>query len=153
MTKAILLLMITVIQLAAIQPEQLYGEWKTERKTLVHESTNSVYEDITLNPGSFMATMFITIQKNDYLIKDLQLQGKGTWKVSGDILVYVISEVYTVGVRETRGISQESINQLARDLHKKYMDDPIRILKIQSVSTERLITINESGATTQYRRK
>ena len=40
-----------------------------------------------------------------------------------------------------------------RDLHQKYMGDPIRILKIQSISTDRLITINESGATTQYRRK
>ena len=153
MIRAMILLVIAIVQLAAIQPGQLYGEWKTERKFLVQESTNSVYEDLTINPASFMVTMFITIQKNDYLIKDLQLQGKGTWKVSDDILVYVISEVYTVGVRETRGISQESINQLARDLHQKYMGDPIRILKIQSISTDRLITTNESGATTQYRRK
>lgn len=153
MIKTILLLAIAVVQLAAIQPEQLYGEWKTERKFLVQESTNSVYEDLTLNPGSFMVTMFITIQKNEYLIKNLQLQGKGIWKISDNVLVYVISEVYTVGVQETKGISQESINRLARDLHQKYMGDPIRILKIQSISTDRLITTNESGATTQYRRK
>ena len=153
MIKTILLLTTAVIQLAAIQPQELYGEWKTEREMLVRESTNSVYEDLTLNPGSFMATMFITIQKNDYLIKNLQLQGKGTWKVSDDVLVYVISEISTIGAQETRGISQESINKLARDLHQKYMGDPIRILKIQSISAERLITINESGATTQYRRE
>ncbi len=153
MLKTILILAIAVVQLVAVQPEQLYGEWKTESETLVRESTNFVYEDMTINPGSFMVTMHITIQKNEYLIKDLQLQGKGTWKVSDNVLVYVISEVYTVGVRETKGISQESINKLARDLHQKYMGDPIRILRIQSVSTERLVIINESGVTTQYRRK
>lgn len=153
MVKIIILLAITIVQLAAIQPDQLYGEWEAERKVIVRESTNSEYEDLTMNPGSFMLTMFITVQKNEYLIRDLQLQGKGTWKVSGDVLVYVISEVYTVGVRETKGISQESINQLAGDLHQKYMGDPIRILKVQSVSPERLVIINEKGATTQYRRK
>jgi|LGVD01.1.fsa_nt_gb hypothetical protein len=64
MIKTILLLAIAVVQLAAIQPEQLYGEWKTEREILVRESTNSVYEDLTINPGSFMVTITSGILDN-----------------------------------------------------------------------------------------
>ncbi len=153
MKKLTLLLLLAVVQLAAFEPAQLYGEWVAERKSEVKGTANTRYQDIYLNPGSFMVRLHLTVRKDDYLIEDMQIEGRGTWKVSGDTLVYVISEVRTIGVQKTVGISQESINNLASDIQRKYMNDPIRIIKIQSISNGMLIGINESSQIVQYRRK
>ena len=153
MNKILFLLLVSAVHLTAAQPSQLYGEWIAERKTSINGSTNTRYEDLRFNPGSFMVTVHLTVQKEDYLIEDMQIEGRGIWKVSGDILVYVISEVRAIGVRKTVGISQESINKLARDIQKKYMDDPVRISKIQSIGSDTLINMNESSEVIQYRRK
>jgi hypothetical protein len=152
MIKIVILLIIGAAQLAAIEPDQLYGEWEAESKTMAKTSTTTEYEQLTLNPGSFMLSMFVTVQQDDYLIKDLQIRGVGIWKVSGKVLVYVIKEVRTIDVQELKGISQDALNTFAAELHQKILSDPIRILTIPSISSERIITINEAGIETRYRR-
>ncbi len=153
MTKVILLLLITVAKLVAFDPAQLYGEWIVERKTDIGGSANTRYQDLSINPGGFMLMAYLTVRKDNYLIENMQIQGRGTWKVSGDVLVYVVSEVRTIGVQKTVGISQDAINKLARDINRKYMDDPIRIIRIQSITGDRLVGINEASSIVQYRRK
>ncbi|MEA3419293.1 MAG: hypothetical protein U9Q90_07820 [Campylobacterota bacterium] len=151
--KLVILLTVAIVQLAAVQPTELYGEWESESTTMVKSAVNTEYEQLTLNPGSFMLTMFVTVRQNDYLIKDLQIQGIGEWKVSGKVLVYVIREVRTIDVQEIKGISQDSLNTFAAELHQKFLSDPIRILSISSISSERITTINEAGIETNYRRR
>lgn len=153
MMKLVILLTVAIVQLAAVQPTELYGEWESESTTMVKSAVNTEYEQLTLNPGSFMLTMFVTVRQNDYLIKDLQIQGIGEWKVSGKVLVYVIREVRTIDVQEIKGISQDSLNTFAAELHQKFLSDPIRILSISSISSERITTINEAGIETNYRRR
>lgn len=153
MIKIMILLIIGVVQLAAINPDQLYGEWEAESRTTDKTSATTEHEQLTLNPGSFMINMFITVQQDDYLIKNLHIRGVGIWKVSGNVLVYVIKEVRTIDVQELKGISQDSLNTFASEFHQKILSDPIRILTVPSISSERITTINETGIKTNYRRR
>ncbi len=153
MMRLLIFFTIVIANLFAVQPSELYGEWEIERQSTKDRQNTVEYSNIIINPASFVMTTFVTIQKDNYLIKDLQLQKKGIWKVSNSVLVFVVSEVHTVNVAKTINISQESINQLSRNLQKKYMGDPIHIINIQSISGGKIVILNQSGQISQFNKK
>ena len=50
-------------------------------------------------------------------------------------------------------ISQESLRQLANNFKAKYENEPLRIIEIESFTSNQLVTLSESDIKTTYTRQ
>lgn len=151
--KTLLIVMVCFIELYAVNPNALYGDWNA-----IEQSTNSgtltiEKEYLTLNANrTFSILVLVSVQKGDAFIRDLRIEGSGIWKVWEDKLVIVVKDVQVPKAGEIYRISQASLRNLAANFKSKFVNEPIRISIIKSMDNRQLTTSNEQGKITHYKR-
>lgn len=151
--KTLLIVMLCFIELYAVNPNALYGDWNA-----IEQSTNSgtltiEKEYLTLNANrTFSILVLVSVQKGDAFIRDLRIEGSGIWKVWEDKLVIVVKDVQVPKAGEIYRISQASLRNLAANFKSKFVNEPIRISIIKSMDNRQLTTSNEQGKITHYKR-
>jgi len=151
MIKGFLLLCILAVNVYAITPNELSGNWTAYRKSINNKTTTIEKEYLKLNANhTFTIQLFVSVQKGEAFIKDLHIEGSGIWKSRENTLVIYIKKVEVPFAKEIYLISQESLRNLAYNFKYKYESEPLRIIKIESFTSTQLITSNEQLLETIY---
>jgi len=154
MIKGFLLLCILVVDVYAIVPNELFGNWTAYRKSINNQTTTIEKEYLRLNTNhTFTIELFVSVQKGEAFIKDLHIEGSGIWKNRENTLVIYIKKVEVPFAKEIYLISQESLRNLANNFKHKYESEPLRIVFIESFTRDKMMTSNEKLIKTSYTRQ
>jgi hypothetical protein len=133
-------------------PKSLLGEWTTQRSFQTGNEKHLEREDLRFNPDTFRLMLTVTIEKGNLLVKDLKIRASGLWKLQGETLVLVVEQISFASVARTKGINKNSFERLVRDLRGRYLDDPIRILKLRSLDSGTLTLETADHEIKSYKR-
>jgi len=151
--KVIVLMLIMILELSAVDRNEVLGKWKAVSKSSNNGTLTIEKEYLHLNADrSFAIVLLVSLQKGEAFVKDLQIKGSGIWKVHEDTLVAVVNTMEVPFAKEVYLISQESLRNLADNFKRRFQEEPIRILKIKSIDRNSLITVNEASKQTHYSR-
>ena len=151
--RVFVLMLILLWDLGAVETNELLGKWNSVIKLSNNGTLTIEKEYLHLNADrSFAIVLLVSLQKGDAFVKDLQIKGSGIWKVHEDTLVAVVNTMEVPFAKEVYLISQESLRNLADNFKRRFQEEPIRILKIKSIDSNSLITVNEASKQTHYSR-
>ena len=149
--KMIILLVLCIFQL---QAASVVGKWHSYVKSTTNGTVTTEKEYLSLNgDNTFAIALFVSLQKGDAFIKDLRIEGSGIWKRRDDTLVIYIQKVEVPFAKEIYLISQESLRNLANNFKYKYENEPLKIIVIEYLDDQKLVTENEKGQVTSYSRQ
>ena len=149
--KMIILLVLCTFQL---QAASVVGKWKSYAETTTNGTVTTENEYLSLNSdNTFTIQILVSLQKGDAFIKDLRIEGSGIWKRRDDTLVIYIQKVEVPFAKEIYLISQESLRNLANNFKYKYENEPLKIIVIEYLDDQKLVTENEKGQVTSYSRQ
>jgi len=131
----------------------LYGEWHTQNHSINRGTQTLEKEYLRFKADHTFTILFlVTVQKGAAYVKDLRIEGTGLWKTRGETLVVVVKEVKVPVAGEVYGISQASLEKMAKTFHDRFKYDPIRILHIETLTRTTLATENSDGQHIRYHR-
>jgi len=152
--KIFIFLVLCVFELRAVPLSTLAGKWYAYAESTTNGTATTEKEYLSLNSdNTFSIQLFVSLHKGDAFIKDLRIEGSGIWKRRDDTLVIYIQKVEVPFAKEIYLISQESLRNLANNFKYKYESEPLKIIYIQNLDKESLVTENEKGQITSYRRQ
>ncbi len=144
MKKILFLLILSIIQLQAVEANKIIGNWHTVTETRNNGLITIEKEYLNINQNSdFNIVLLVSVQKDEAYIKDLRIEAYGTWDVRDNTLVLVAKSVNVPQVQDIHQISRESLNNLAANFKSKYENNPIHILIIKFLNSNSLTIINE----------
>ncbi|MBA1420914.1 MAG: hypothetical protein FAF03_08695 [Epsilonproteobacteria bacterium] len=149
--KMIILLVLCTFQL---QAASVVAKWQSYAKSTTNGTVTTEKEYLSLNgDNTFSIQLFVSLQKGDAFIKDLRIEGSGIWKRRDDTLVIYIQKVEVPFAKEIYLISQESLRNLANNFKYKYENEPLKIIYIEELENNKLVTKNEQNQITSYNRQ
>lgn len=153
MIKIIITLLVLVVNLHAVQQNDIMGNWQSFTRTLNNGTETIEKEYLTLNANrTFVLVILVSVKKNEAFVKDLRIEVSGTWDSRDNTLVYVIKTVNVPKAKEVYLISQKSLEDLAATFKYRYENDNIHMGKIKYADGTNLSIINEKGRETKYKR-
>jgi hypothetical protein len=153
MKKIIMAMFILILQLQAVQKDQMITTWKSTNTSVNKGLTTIEKEYVNLRANNtFDIVMLVSVQKGQSYIKDLRIEASGIWEVHENILVRVIKNTSIATVQDVNQISQQSIDNLAANIKFKLENDPIVISTVKFLNENSLILINEQYKETTYSR-
>jgi hypothetical protein len=154
MIKTIITLLLLVVNLHAIQPNDIIGKWQSFIRTLNNGTEITEKEYLSLNANqTFTLVILVNLQKNDSFVKDLRIEITGNWESRDNTLVYVIKTVNVPMAKEVYLISQKSLENLAATFKYRYENDKIHMGKIKYIDDTNFTLINEKLRETKYKRQ
>jgi len=154
MFKTVAILLLFLINLHAVNQNQIMGNWYADARTLNNGTETIEKEYLSLNTNhTFSLVILVSLQKDEAFIKDLRIEVSGTWDSRGNTLVYVIKMVNVPAAKEVYRISQESLENLAENFKYKYENDNIHIGKIEYIDSTNFTLIGEKLRETKYQRQ
>jgi hypothetical protein len=154
MIKTIITLLLLVVNLHAIQPNDIIGKWQSFIRTLNNGTEITEKEYLSLNANqTFTLVILVNLQKNDSFVKDLRIEITGNWESRDNTLVYVIKTVNVPMAKEVYLISQKSLENLAATFKYRYENDKIHMGKIKYIDGTNFTLINEKLRETKYKRQ
>ena len=152
--KILIFLVLCIFELQAASLSNIAGKWYAYAEATTNGTMTTETEYLSLNSdNTFSIQLFVSLHKGDAFIKDLRIEGSGIWKRRDDTLVIYIQKVEVPFAKEIYLISQESLRNLANDFKYKYESEPLKIIYIQNLDNASLVTENEKGQITSYRRQ
>lgn len=149
-----LMILALMLHLHAIERSDLIGSWKSVAKSTNNGTHTIEKEYLHLHADrSFSIVILVSLQKGDAFVKDLQIKGSGIWKVHERTLVAVVNKIDVPFAKEVYLISQASLRNLAANFKNRLHQEPIRILEIKHIDSNKLITENETSKQTNYIRQ
>lgn len=153
MIKAIIIFLLLILELHAVNQNDIMGNWQAINRTLNNGTETIEKEYLTLNANrTFVLVILVSLKKNDSFVKDLRIEVSGNWDSRDNTLVYVIKSVNVPVAKEVYLISQQSLENLAANFKYKYENDAIHIGKIKYMDGKNLTMIGEKGRETVYKR-
>ncbi len=154
MIKIVITLLFLLINLHAVNQNKITGNWYANTRTLNNGTETIEKEYLSLNTdNTFSLTILVSVQKGEAFIKDLRIEVSGTWDSRDNTLVYVIKKVNVPIAKEVYHISQESLENLAKNFKYKYENDNIHIGKIEYIDSTNFTLIGEKLRETKYQRQ
>ena len=144
--KVFMLSLLLVLELSAVSPGEIIGKWQSTTQTLNNGTRTIEKEYLHLNEDrTFSMVILVSLQKEDAFIKDLRIEGSGIWKVwNNKVKVPSAGEVYL--------ISQKSLENLSETFKRRFKNEPIRVMMIESIDKNNMIIFNEKVQKTHYKR-
>jgi hypothetical protein len=153
MLRSFVWIILTVLELHALTPQELVGNWSAARDTKFQGTKTIEKEYLQLREDhTFTIQLLVTVRKGNAYIKDLNIKGSGIWRNRDDTLVIYIKKVEVPFAKEIYRISQESLRALANNFKSKYEDAPLRIIFIKRLNNNHLVTLGEKMIETTYTR-
>jgi len=141
------------INLYAGSETMLTGQWNSVSRGINNGTATTEREYLKFNADhTFGIVLLVTVKKGNAYVKDLRIEGTGLWKTRGNILVCVVNDVEVPVAGEVYQISQRSLESIAETFHRRFKNDPIRILVIKQLNQQTLATENEAKKITHYTR-
>lgn len=154
MIKAIIISLLLILELHAVNQNDIMGNWQAINRTLNNGTETIEKEYLTLNANrTFVLVILVSLKKNNSFVKDLRIEVSGNWDSRDNTLVYVIKSVNVPVAKEVYLISQQSLENLAANFKYKYENDAIHISKIKYMDGKNLTMIGEKGRETAYKRQ
>jgi hypothetical protein len=154
MLKIVITLLLFMLELHAVNKNDLMGNWQAVTRTLNNGTETIEKEYLSLNANHrFELVILVSLQKDDAFIKDLRIEVTGTWESRDNMLVYVIKTVNVPVAKEVYRISQKSLENLAANFKYKFENDNIHMSKIKYVDGANLTIIGEKLRETKYQRQ
>ena len=149
----LLIFSLLVMEVYAANEAILIGQWNSVSSGVNNGTHTTEREFLRFNADhTFGTVLLVTVKKGTAYVKDLRIEGTGTWKTRGNILVAVVNDVEVPVAGEVYNISQSSLEGIAATFHNRYKNDPIRILVMKQLSPQNLVTENEAKMLTTYTR-
>ena len=149
--KTVMIFLLGASLLWSASSRDLLGEWQTQREFAGNGERHLELENLKFMPDTFRLILTVTIQKGDLLVDRLRIQANGLWKLKDDTLVLVMQEIRFLDVAQTKGIDKSSFEKLIRDLRSRYLSDPIKIIRLDTLNGKTL-TIGQGEESKTYRR-
>ena len=102
---------------------------------------------------TFDVKLFVSLKKDEAFIRDLRIEASGIWKNRDKTLVLYVKKVEVPFAKEIYRISQESLRQVANSFTRKFQNEPLRIIIIERLEQQKLVTLNEEQHRTIYSRQ
>ena len=151
--KKLWIVFLFIIEVHAANESMLIGQWNSVNSSVNNGSRITEREYLRFNADhTFGTVLFVTVKKGNAYVKDLRIEGTGTWKTRGNILVAVVNEVKVPVAGEVYQISQSSLENIAATFRNRFKNDPIRILVMKQLSRQKLVTENEKKILAIYTR-
>ena len=151
--KVFMLSLLLVLELSAVSPGEIIGKWQSTTQTLNNGTRTIEKEYLHLNEDrTFSMVILVSLQKEDAFIKDLRIEGSGIWKVWNNTLVAVVNKVKVPNAGEVYLISQKSLENLSETFKRRFKNEPIRVMMIESIDKNNMIIFNEKVQKTHYKR-
>ena len=149
----LLIFSLLVMEVYAANEAMLIGQWNSVSSGVNNGTRTTEREFLRFNADhTFGTVLLVTVKKGNAYVKDLRIEGTGTWKTRGNILVAVVNDVEVPVAGEVYNISQNSLEGIAATFHDRFKNDPIRILVMKQLSPQKLVTENEAKMLTTYTR-
>lgn len=153
MLKTVITLLLLVLNLHAVNQNDMMGNWQAVSRTVNNGTETIEKEYLALNANNtFTIVILVSVKKDEAYIKDLRIEVSGTWDSRDNTLVYVIKSVNVPVAKEVYLISQRSLENLAENFKYKYENDAIHIIRIKYIDRTNLTIQGEKGRETAYRR-
>jgi len=154
MFKIIITLFFLMLELHAVNQNQIIGNWQASTRILNNGTETIEKEYLNLNSNhTFSLIILVSLQKKEAFVKDLRIEITGNWEARDNTLVYVIKMVNVPTAKEVYLISQESLENLAETFKYRYENDTIHMGKIKYIDNTNLILIGEKLKETKYQRQ
>lgn len=154
MIKAIIIFLLLIIELHAVNQNDIMGNWQSFIRTLNNGTEITEKEYLTLNANqTFILIILVGLKKNEAFVKDLRIEITGNWESRDNTLVYVIKTVNVPRAKEVYHISQKSLENLAATFKYRYENDKIHMGKIKYIDGTNFTLISEKGRETKYKRQ
>ena len=154
MIKTIIIFLLLVLELHAVNQNDLMGNWKSFIRTLNNGTEIIEKEYLTLNANqTFSLVILVSLKKDAAFVKDLRIEITGNWESRDNTLVYVIKTVNVPKVKEVYLISQKSLEDLAATFKYRYENDKIHMGKIKYVDAKNFTLISEKLRESKYKRR
>ena len=151
MMKVLMIMLVVLLELSAISPNNIIGKWESVIYSINNGTATTEKEYMYLNADhTFSIVIFVSLEKDDAFIKDLRVEGSGIWKTRDNTLVLVVKKVEVPTAKEVYLISQQSLESLAAKLQTKFLTEPIYISIIKSIDKNNLTILNEKLKETRY---
>jgi len=152
--KYLILITLLLIGLYGAEERLLTGQWKSITKSMNHGTRTIEKEYLSFNADhTFEIVFLVSVQKRESYVKDLRIEGKGIWKSRANVLVVVVNRVEVPVAKEVYGVSEASLKQIADTFHQKFLNDPIRIVFIKTLTHQHLVTENDQLQHIDYERQ
>lgn len=146
--------MLSMLQLQAASTYSIVGKWYSYVQATTNGTLTTEKEYLSFNTNNtFSIQLFVSLQKGDAFVKGLRIEGSGIWKRRDENLVIYIQKVNVPFAKEIYLISQESLRNLANTFKAKYENEPLKIIYIENLDNNKLVTKNEKGHVSSYRRQ
>jgi len=153
MLKATIAFFVLGVNLFAVNPNNIAGDWQSFISTLNNGTQTTEQEYLTLHPNlNFNLVILVSVKKDEAYIKDLRIVISGIWDVKDNTLVYVIKNINVPAAKEVYLISQQSLENLAANFKHKYENDAIHINTIQNLNAKNMSIVSEKGRVSKYSR-
>ena len=153
MIKKVIILFLLAVNLHAVSPNDIMGNWQAFNRTLDNGTETIEKEYLSLNANrTFVLVILVSVQKDDAFVKDLRIEVTGTWDSRDNTLVYVIKKINVPTAKEVYRISKQSLDNLAENFKYKYENDAIHISRIKYIDRTNMNVIGEKGLETKYKR-
>ena len=153
MIKTVITLLLLVINLHAVNQNDIMGNWQAFDRTLNNGTETIEKEYLSLNANhTFVIVILVSVKKDEAFVKDLRIEVSGTWDSRDNTLVYVIKTINVPAAKEVYLISQKSLENLAANFKYKYENDSIHISRIKYINGTTMSVVSEKGRETKYKR-
>ncbi len=152
--KAFIIMITLMLELSAVSQNEIMGKWYAVSQTTNNSTLTIEKEYLHLDRDrTFSMVILVSLQKEDAFIKDLRIEGSGIWKVWNNTLVAVVNKVKVPSAGEVYLISQKSLENLSETFKRRFKNEPIRVMMIESIDKNNMIIFNEKEKKTHYKRQ
>ncbi|BAF71579.1 hypothetical protein [Sulfurovum sp. NBC37-1] len=151
--KKLWIIFLFIVEVYAANEAMLIGQWNNVSTGVNNGTRITECEFLRFNADhTFGTVLLVTVKKGNAYMKDLRIEGTGTWKTRGNILVAVVNNIEVPVAGEVYRISQSSLENIAVTFHNRFKNDPIRILVMKQLNRQKLVTENEKKIFATYTR-
>ncbi len=151
--KILMLILLCMFELNAVNLNEISGEWRAVTHSVNLGTQTVEREFLHLNADrTFSIVLLVSISKDESFVKDLRIEASGIWKVWEDTLVAVVHKVNVPVAGEVYGVTTSSLKKIAKTFKLTFENEPIRISRIENLTTNSLTLVNEKKQKITYTR-